>query len=124
MTSTVAWQWNEPGSPTSLSRSRRDLSSPSSGEALVENTVIAFNPVDYKLIEAGGPHWHSGTNWRPGRIPGVDAVGIVRSVGQGVSQSLVGRAVAYHTDLRCHGTFATHTNTPAQCLIPVPDSSA
>ncbi|MEW4486479.1 zinc-binding dehydrogenase [Thalassoglobus sp. JC818] len=116
MNSTEAWCWNSPGEPEALNRQTVDLGALSRHDVLVENQTIAFNPVDWKLIE----HGHS--NWRPGQIPGVDGMGKIVAIGESVQHLRVGSRVAYHTDLRGQGSFARHTTVPARAVIPVPHS--
>ncbi len=72
--------------------------------------------MDWKLIEYG----HS--NWQDGQVPGVDGMGTIVALGANVSHLRPGARVAYHTDLRHHGSFARHTRVPARALLPVPDA--
>ena len=111
---TEGWRWQEAGEPEDLKREILEIGRPGEGEVLVENRMIAFNPVDWKLIAGGHP------DWKPGQVPGVDGVGVVVATGDGATTS-VGTRVAYHGDLRKHGSFARHTLVPARALMAVPD---
>lgn len=116
MNHTQAWCWHAPGEPTQLTLADLPLAPLAPDEVLVANRVIAFNPVDWKLIEYG----HS--NWQDGQVPGVDGMGTIVALGANVSHLRLGARVAYHTDLRHHGSFARHTRVPARALLPVPDA--
>ena len=116
MNHTQAWCWHAPGEPTQLTLADLPLAPLAPHEVLVANRVIAFNPVDWKLIEYG----HS--NWQVGQVPGVDGMGTIVALGANVSHLRLGARVAYHTDLRHHGSFARHTRVPARALLPVPDA--
>jgi threonine dehydrogenase-like Zn-dependent dehydrogenase len=116
MNHTQAWCWHAPGEPTQLTLTDLPLSPLAPDEVLVANRVIAFNPVDWKLMEYG----HS--NWQDGQVPGVDGMGTIVALGANVSHLRLGARVAYHTDLRHQGSFARHTQVPARALLPVPDA--
>lgn len=75
MTHTQAWCWHAPGEPDQLTLTRQALPTPGPDEVLVANRIIAFNPVDWKLIEQGHPHW------QPGHVPGVDGMGTLVALG-------------------------------------------
>lgn len=114
MNHTQAWCWHAPGEPDQLTLTRQALPTPGPDEVLVANRIIAFNPVDWKLIEQGHPHW------QPGHVPGVDGMGTLVALGANVTHLRPGTLVAYHTDLRHGGSFARHTLVPARALMPVP----
>ena len=109
-----AWVWTSPGEPEGLKLESRVLPEPGVREICVENRVAAFNPVDWKLIESGHPVWSAG------HVPGVDGMGVVVAVGEGVSHLRPGARVAYHADLRRDGSFARHTLIPARAVLSVP----
>ncbi|NIE79215.1 zinc-binding dehydrogenase [Asaia sp. As-1742] len=114
LTSTYhAWTWLEPGEPEQLRLVEQVVAPPGPGEILVRNTMIALNPVDWKVI-AQGP-----AEWKPGHVPGVDGVGIVSAVGDGVSVPVGGR-VAYHQAIGKPGSFAGYTTVDADCALVVP----
>ncbi|WP_436792156.1 alcohol dehydrogenase catalytic domain-containing protein, partial [Aeromonas caviae] len=79
MTHTQAWCWHAPGEPDQLTLTRQALPTPGPDEVLVANRIIAFNPVDWKLIEQGHPHW------QPGHVPGVDGMGTLVAPGANVT---------------------------------------
>ena len=116
MTETQGWTWTTPGNAGQLQLHTVQLAAPAAGEVLVENRLAAVNPVDWKLIESGHPAW------QPGQIPGVDGMGVIVALGAGVNHLRLGSRVAYHTDLRCHGSFARHTLVPARALLAVPEA--
>lgn len=113
----TAWRWQGPGQITDvLHAGPLDIPTPAADEVLVANRIIALNPVDWKLIRHGHPDWH------PGQVPGVDAMGIVLACGDAVHHLQPGSRVAYHTDLRGHGSFASHTLVKGRALLRVPDT--
>jgi NADPH:quinone reductase-like Zn-dependent oxidoreductase len=109
-----AWTWQVPGEPEQLRLEMRGAISPGPGEIVVRNTMIALNPVDWKVIAV------SPDGWRPGHVPGVDGVGIVVEVGDGVDVPL-GTRVAYHQGLGKPGSFAEYTTVDADCALVIPD---
>lgn len=109
-----AWSWHAPGEPEQLQLVDRAFVSPGPGEIVVRNTMIALNPVDWKVIAA------SPDGWRPGHVPGVDGVGIVAEVGDGVSIPL-GTRIAYHQGIGKPGSFAEYTIVDADCALVIPD---
>lgn len=113
---TLGWRWHAPGAPEQLTLETTEVPALGAHEVLVENQMIAFNPVDWKLMEGG----HSA--WQPGQIPGVDGMGLISAVGSGITHLKTGARVAYHTDLRRNGSFARHTVVPARALLAVPDA--
>ncbi|MGL6477946.1 alcohol dehydrogenase catalytic domain-containing protein [Aeromonas caviae] len=117
MTHTQAWCWHAPGEPDQLTLTRQALPTPGPDEVLVANRIIAFNPVDWKLIEQGHPHW------QPGHVPGVDGMGTLVALGANVTHLRPGTRVAYHTDLRHGGSFRPpHPGVRLAALMPVPDA--
>ena len=66
---TEAWRWQAPGAPEQLQRAALELPPLGDLEVLIENRIVAFNPVDWKLIASGHPAW------QPGQVPGVDGMG-------------------------------------------------
>ncbi|MDM4019434.1 zinc-binding dehydrogenase, partial [Roseiconus lacunae] len=116
MCTTDAWCWGAPGEPSTLSQRTVDLGSLGARDVLVENQAIAFNPVDWKLVE------HGHRDWKPGQVPGVDGMGRIAAIGDEVRHLRIGTRVAYHTDLRGHGSFAKHTAVPARAVMAVPSA--
>lgn len=85
---------------------------PSAGEILVKMKMCPINPSD--LIPIKGAYSHRIS--LPG-IPGYEGVGIVEDVGQGVSQTLLGRRVL---PLRGEGTWQEFVKLSADLAVPVP----
>lgn len=85
-------------------------------EILVHNKAIGINPVDWKLIKANP------LNWPNGHVPGVDGAGVIVQVGAKVDLGLIGRRVAYHSSLKCHGSFAEFTVLKVERVMMLPDS--
>lgn len=89
-----------------------DLPAPGPGEVRVRHTAVGLNFID--------------TYHRRGIYPmelpgglGVEAVGVVEALGEGVTEFKVGDRVG---DFGPHrGSYATHRNLPAKVLLPIPD---
>lgn len=111
-----AWVWQGSASPLDLLLATLPTQLPQPGEVLVRNIAIGLNPVDWKVM-AGDL-----LGWRPGKVPGVDAAGVVAAVGEGVPEALVGQAVAYHQSLEKPGSYAEYTPVAAQALLAVPEN--
>lgn len=84
-------------------------------EILVQNKAIGINPVDWKFIKANP------LNWPSGHVPGVDGAGVIVAVGEKVDARFIGRRVAYHAALKCHGSFAEMTVLNAERVLMLPD---
>lgn len=110
-----AWTWQENSAPLALTLQPIPMSPLSAGEVLVRNATIGLNPVDWKVLGGGL------TAWKAGHIPGVDGAGEVVAVGPQVSESWLGRRVAYHTSLHGHGSFAEYVPVAARALLSMPD---
>ncbi|MGL5948208.1 MAG: alcohol dehydrogenase catalytic domain-containing protein [Aeromonas sp.] len=113
---TQAWCWSGANTDGQLSLETKTLPPLGALEVRVANRVIGLNPVDWKLITYG----HNA--WQPGHVPGVDGMGVIVALGRDVTHLRLGQRVAYHTDLRYHGSFAQHTQVPARAILPVPDA--
>ncbi|WP_407642437.1 zinc-binding dehydrogenase [Arboricoccus pini] len=108
-----AWTWERFGEPAALVLREKPVPIPGTGEILVNNMIAALNPVDWKIIAAGH------TAWKPGHVPGVDGVGQVVAIGDGVHLPL-GTRVAYHQSLARDGSFAEYTCISADSALLVP----
>lgn len=111
-TTSYAWQWQGGSDPLLLEKITRPIPTAGTGEVVVANKAIALNPVDWKAMS--WPNY-----WPIGRVPGVDGVGEIISVGSGVSLNK-GTMVAYHQGVDQEGSFAEHVLVKAAALLPVP----
>ena len=96
---------------------KTDIQHPVAGprQAVIRHTAVAVNFVDIYL-RAGQAHAH---NPEPPFVTGVNAVGIVESVGAEVSEVSVGDRVTY-TNAGV-GTYCTHVAVAADRLVRIPD---
>jgi len=108
-----AWRWQGDQDPTLLQRVEQVIATPQAGEVIVANKAIALNPVDWKVMTWSG-------YWPVGRVPGVDGVGEVISVGAGVAIAK-GTLVAYHQGIDQDGSYASHVTVKADGLLPIPN---
>lgn len=111
---TLSWCWHAPGNPETLVKTEHSLPELPPDYVLVQNQIIALNPVDWKFIL-----WEHGL-WKTGHVPGVDGMGIVLKAGAN-SSIRPGTRVCYHTNLRQSGSFSYYAQVPAKALIPIPD---
>lgn len=91
---------------------------PAPGEAVLDVLYAALNPADRYLAEAQYPA-------KPPlpHILGRDGVGVVRSIGPGVTDVRVGDTCAIlrgHTGVDRAGSFAQQVAVPVDSLVPVP----
>ena len=100
------------GGPEELSWEPVDVPSPGPGEALVEQTVAGLNYIDVYFRTGLYP-----LSSFPATI-GNEGAGIVRAVGDGVSEVAVGDRVAYCMKI---GSYAEQRVVPAPALIRIPD---
>ncbi|GAA2181421.1 zinc-binding dehydrogenase [Brooklawnia cerclae] len=105
---------DEPGEPAGLRLGRVAVPEPGRGEIRVRVEACGLNPVDVHLVRGGHPAW----NWP--HVPGIDVVGVVDAVGEGVDRVLTGDRVAYHGDLRRPGGLADYAVTDASAVAVVP----
>jgi NADPH:quinone reductase-like Zn-dependent oxidoreductase len=110
----------EPGGPDVLCVIEREVREPGRGEVRLAVTAAAVNPTDIGLrqhgVEGLPPPW----------VPGMDAAGIVESVGEGVEHVAVGdEAIAAIAPRRSEGgAQAELVVVPAASVVPVPDGMA
>lgn len=88
--------------------------SPAAGEVLVAVEAASLNPVDWKLASAGFP------TWTYPHVPGLDAAGVIVSVGPGVAAFAEGDRVVWHGDLSRPGVFAEKAVAPSHVLSRIP----
>jgi NADPH2:quinone reductase len=102
---------HETGGPEVLKYEDVPAPSPAPGQALIDIKSIGVNYTDVASRKGSNPP--ASLPWTPGR----EAAGVVASVGEGVSEVMVGDRVAYamHT-----GTYAQHQAVPSWLLAPLP----
>ncbi|TMW59290.1 hypothetical protein Poli38472_004359 [Pythium oligandrum] len=83
------------------------------GFIVVKNHYVGINATDINLTNG----WYTATP--PPFGCGLDAVGVVTAVGEGVQNVKVGSAVAY----RKVGAFAEYADVDAATVIPVPEAN-
>lgn len=112
-----AWQVSQKADQSidTLSLNEVQVPEPQADQVLVRVLEVGLNPVDYKIIEGGVDAWTF-----PHTV-GIDGVGLIERVGDGVTNVAVGDRVFYHGDLRKDGTLAEYALTDARGLAHVPD---
>jgi NADPH:quinone reductase len=107
----------QPGGPEVVRVVERQVREPGPGEVRLRVRAAAVNPTDIGLRERGAeglpPPW----------VPGMDAAGVVESVGAGVEHLAVGDEVMAAIAPRRPegGAQAELVVVPAACVVPVPD---
>jgi NADPH:quinone reductase len=98
----------------------RDVRAAGPGEVRIAVRAAAVNPTDIGLRERG-----AGQDLEPPWTPGMDAAGVVESVGEGVDRLAVGEEVmAAVTPRRPEGgAQAELIVVPAASVVPVPDGA-
>ena len=109
-----------PGGPEVLSVIERDARAPGAGEVRIAVRGAAVNPTDIGLRENG-----AGQGLEPPWIPGMDAAGVVESVGEGVTGLAPGDEVmAAVTPRRPEGgAQAELVVAPEASVVAVPDGA-
>lgn len=97
----------------------RDVPEPREGEVLLEVQAASVNPFDWKFREGmAGPKKMS-----PPLPLGMDAAGVVVSVGAGVTHLSEGERVVAHLGLGPRaGAFTDHTIVKAQNVVALPEN--
>jgi NADPH:quinone reductase len=112
-----AWRAIEHGAPRDVLRLEElEPPSPGVGEALVRADAVTlnFNDIDgihgrYATVPVPAPY-----------VPGMETLGVVEAVGEGVDVALVGtRVVAVPSG--AHGGYAEYAVAPASMTFPMPD---
>jgi NADPH2:quinone reductase len=110
------------GGPEVLRWEEHSLPPPGAGEVRIRHTAIAVNYSDVN-VRRGGFYIA-----KPLQFPvviGNEAVGIIESVGAGVTEVRPGERVAYVGSggpfYEATGAYAEQRNLPASCLIKLPD---
>ena len=106
----------EPGGPEVLQVIEREVREPAAGEVRIRVRFAAVNPTDVGTRMRGAP------DAEPPWIPGMDAAGVVETVGEGVTELEVGQEVMAATSPRRAdgGAQAELIVVPAACAVPIP----
>jgi NADPH:quinone reductase-like Zn-dependent oxidoreductase len=106
-----------PGGYDVIEISERTVRAPGAGEVRIDVQAAAVNPTDIALRERGIPN----QAWTV--VPGMDAAGIIESVGPGVSRLHTGQKVmAVVMPRRSEGgAQAQYIVVPAASVVPVPE---
>jgi NADPH:quinone reductase len=110
----------EPGGPEVLQVVERAVRAPGEGEVRIEVAAAAVNPTDIGLRATGAegldPPW----------TPGMDAAGVIESVGGGVDRLAVGdQVMAAVTPRRPEGgAQAALLVVPAASVVPIPEGAS
>jgi NADPH2:quinone reductase len=106
-------QFSEPGGPEVMQMVEADVPAPGAGEVQIRHTAIGLNFID--------------TYHRSGLYPlplpcglGLEAAGVVETLGDGVTSFAVGDRVAYGAGPI--GAYSDRRNMPAGRLVAIPDS--
>ena len=113
MTNMVAIEATALGGPGVLKAVEHPLPSPGRGEVLLRQKAVGVNYVDLNH-RAGDPY-----PIKAPFVPGIEAVGEIIAVGDGVDPSHIGRRMAYAGAMP--GAYATHSVIALADLFPVPD---
>ena len=110
-----------PGGPEVLTVIDRDARAPGPGEVRLAVRAAAVNPTDIGLREHG-----AGQGLAPPWVPGMDAAGVVESVGDGVDRVAPGDEVmAVVTPRRPEGgAQAELVVVPAASVVAIPDGAS
>jgi NADPH:quinone reductase-like Zn-dependent oxidoreductase len=110
-----------PGGPEVLAVVDRDVRAAGPGEVRIAVRAAAVNPTDIGLREHGG-----GEDLPPPWTPGMDAAGVVESVGEGVDRfAPADEVMAAVTPRRPEGgAQAELIVVPAASVVPIPDGAS
>ena len=81
------------------------------GDVLVEVEALGVNQLDLNVIAGIGP----GAAAVLPRIPGIDPVGVIRAVGEGVDDARIGEAVVVKPNIPCGSCEACASGAEARC---------
>lgn len=109
----------KPGEPDVLEVAAREAREPGEGQVRIAVKAAAVNPTDIGLRERGGegePPW----------VPGMDAAGVIESVGAGVDRLHVGDEVMAAVSPRRPegGAQQELLVVPAASVVPIPDGAS
>lgn len=103
------------GGPEVLRLEEVEVPKPSAGEVLIRHEIVGVNFAD--TLQRRGLYARGGKVDFPA-IPGLEAAGVIESVGDGVGNELIGsHAVAF---FRKPGAYAEYSVLPAELAIPIP----
>ena len=108
---TKAVRIHETGAPDVFRWEDEDVAAPGAGQALIRQTAVGLNYIDI--------YFRSGLN-PPPTLPitlGMEAAGVVESIGEGVSEVSPGDRVAYNMVM---GGYAEQRVIPAERLVKLP----
>ena len=102
------------GGPEVIQFVERTVRGPAAGEVRIEVKAAAVNPADILFRDPGWPNMTSNI------VPGMDAAGVVKSVGPGVSRLHPGqKVIAAVNPVRPEGgAQAQHIVVPAASVVP------
>ena len=111
----------KPGDLDVLEVADRPARDPGEGEVRIAVKAAAVNPTDIGLRERGG-----GEDLAPPWVPGMDAAGLVESVGAGVDRLQVGQEVMAAVSPRRPegGAQQELLVVPAASVVPIPDGAS
>lgn len=111
-----AWLCSNPTGVEALAWTERPMPEPQAGEVLIEIRAASLNFPDLLIVQ-------NKYQFKPPLpfVPGSEYAGVVRAVGEGVTQLRVGQHVAC---LSGTGGFGTHTTAPAALCLPLPEGFA
>jgi NADPH:quinone reductase-like Zn-dependent oxidoreductase len=110
-----------PGDPDVLEVADRPAREPTAGEVRLQVKAAAVNPTDIGLRARGG-----GPDLEPPWIPGMDAAGVIESVGPDVDRLHVGDQVMAAVSPRRPegGAQQELLVVPAASVVPIPDGAS
>src|SRR6478672_9365614 len=105
------------GGPEVIQFVERTVPAPAAGEVRIEVKAAAVNPIDILFRDPGFANLTSNI------VPGMDAAGVVESVGPGVSRLHPGqKVIAAVNPVRPEGgAQAQHIVAPAASVVPIPE---
>lgn len=103
---------HEPGGPDCMELASTQIEEPGAGEVRVRHSLIAVNFID--------TYHRSGLYPMDARpiTPGVEAVGVVEQIGEGVTGLSIGDRVVYLH--RPPGSYTSHRNVPDGSIVKLP----
>lgn len=103
---------HEQGAPDVMKWEEIAMPEPGPGEARIKQSMVAVNYIDILQRNGGYP-------LKPPATFGMEAVGVVEAIGEGVTEVKVGDRVSYV--MGPPGAYAEERVYPSWRLVPVPD---